>query len=177
MRRKLVKLVSALLTFLIGCSITAFRIYRDSPDSNVSVEDTLEISQVFHAPEDKKCDGQVEIVYESSLEGVDALDAIFAVANNSCEMIYYFGHSQTNNQNSWIRQNGKVKYIELIRDVEILERQLKPGEKTWFWIPAPLNKKAFEAGFTIRIGDERREKMLSVKVDKQLGQSGQLLKF
>jgi len=167
MKRISLKLFLALLTFLIGSSLTAFWIFIKYPIENVVVEDT-EQSQIFHVPESKDCSGRVEIVYESSLMGVNSLDGIFRITNNSCETVYYFGNHQTNNQNSWIKQNGKVKYIEIERDTEIKERELKPNETTWFWIPTPQNSKPFEAGFTLRIGVDRKEERYLVTVKKQL---------
>ena len=52
------------------------------------------------------------------------------------------------------------------------EQELKPNESTIFFMPVPQNDKPFEAGFIFQVSNERKEKIIWVKVEKQLKSSG-----
>ena len=143
------RLFAALLTFGIGVVVASLLIFSTQ------------------LPKIEVINSEIEIKYVESLSGVDSLDAIFYVTNNTAENVYYFGDHKTNNQDSLINQNGIVEFMKTHEGAEITEYELKPNESTYFWIPSPQNEKPFEASFILRIGDKRKEKVIVVEVHKQ----------
>ena len=154
--------IVAILTFGISVAFTTAVIFPTQiPKVEVTDNSVIETVNLIETI------GEIEIKYETSNPRKDDSDeAIFLVKNNTNKSVYYFGNHVTNNQNSWVKQNGKIKYIEPHRGAEITEQELKPTESTYFWIPAPQNKKPFEAGFVLRLGEKRKEQTILVKVRK-----------
>lgn len=159
-------LLVGLVTFSISVAITsAFILSVQIPRVEVIDNTIVSAPHFIESYSDK---GEIEIKYKESLEGVDLLEAIFTVKNNTPETVYFFGYSKTNNRDSWIKQKGKIQYSEIPEGVEITEQELKPNELTYFWIIAPLNGKPFEAGFILRTGDKRKEQKFEVKVKQHI---------
>ncbi len=117
----------------------------------------------------------VDIEYAWSLIGVESLNGLFYVTNNTGKTVRYSANRFSQINPFWIRQNGKSKKVSLSYLVGVdaaKEQELKPNESTSFSIPVPQNEKPFEAGFIFQIGDERKEKIIWVKIEKQLKSSG-----
>ena len=117
MKRISLRLFLALLTFLIGISLTAFWMFIYYPKSIlpsqivVVSDNTNEQAKIFELNKPKFNDNDIEIEYGWSLMGIDALDGFFYVKNNSSETIQYLGYEKWDNRRCWIRQNGKVEEI------------------------------------------------------------------
>ena len=117
----------------------------------------------------------VDIEYAWSLIGVESLDGLFYVTNNTDETVRYSANNFSQINPFWIKQNGKSKKVALPYLVGVdaaKEQELKPNESTSFSIPVPQSEKPFKAGFIIQIGDERKEKIIWVNIEKQLKSSG-----
>lgn len=180
MKRISLRLFLTLLTFLIGVSVTAFWMFLYHSKSDLDFQPIVEHSTVetipTHSDSQKTDNGEIEVKYAWSLLGVDSLDGSFVVENNSGETIYYSGYpNATNqvNQHSWIKQNGKIKAIKIASPELMTEQELKANESITFSIATPQNKKSFEAGFEFRVGSQRKEKIVWVKVKKQLKTYGE----
>jgi hypothetical protein len=166
MRRLKYRLPAFLIAFGIGLAIDSALIFSVQIPKVEVIDKTFVSSLEPVKPE--VINGEIEIKYESSLYGVDSIEAVFKVTNKTAETIYYRGYDKTDNRESWIKQNGKIKYIETPQGAETTQQELKPQESTYFWIAAPLNEKPFEAGFVLRTGEQRRERTISMRVKKHL---------
>lgn len=179
MKRISLRLFLALITFLIGISVTAFWMFSYSSKSDLDSQPVIEHSVVENLTTQtgspKFDNGEIEVKYAWSLLGRDSLDGMFVVKNNSGETIYYSGYPNAynqENQNSWVKQNGKLNAIKIGSPELMTEQELKPNESITFSIPVPQNKKSFEAGFEFRVGSQRTEKIVWVKIKKQLKSYG-----
>lgn len=117
----------------------------------------------------------IDIEYAWSLIGVKSLDGSFYITNNTSETVRYLANNFGQSNPFWIRQNGETKRVNLPYLVGIdaaKEQELKPKESTVLLIPVPQNDKPFEAGFNFLVGNERKEKTIWVKVEKQLKSNG-----
>lgn len=179
MKRISLRLFLTLLTFLIGVSVTAFWMFLYHPKSDFDSQSVIEhltietLTTQLDLP--KPDNGEIEVKYAWSLIGVESLDGSFYVTNNTGETVRYSANNFGQNNPFWIKQNGKTQRVNLPYLVGIdaaKVQELKPNESTIFLIPVPQNDKPFEAGFNFLVGNERKEKIIWVKVEKQLKSSG-----
>ena len=174
------RLFLTLVTFLVGISLTALWMSIRSCESNSDsqsaiLESTVEETGISGPEKTNKNNGEIEIKYAWSLLGRDSLTGIFVVKNNSGETIYYSGNPNAvnqENQRSCVKQDGKLKAIKIGSEDLIEEQELKPNESINFNLEVPQNKKSFEAGFGFKIGSEKKEKIVWVKVKNQLKSYG-----
>ena len=181
MKQVSLRLTLALSTFFIGISLTLFwafeypsKVVITSPIL-VASDSTIEHHQINQLNKSKINENDIDIEYGWSLIGVDSLDGLFYVTNNTGETIKYLANNFGQSNPFWIKQNGKTKRINqphLVGVDAAKEQELKPNESTSFLIPAPQNDKSFEAGFSFQIGNEREEKTIWVKLKKQLKSYG-----
>lgn len=117
-------------------------------------------------------ENNIKVEYAWSLAGVESLDATFYVTNNTDKTIRYLANDFGQASPFWIRQSGKIKKIQPSYIDGIKEQEIKSFESAAILIPVPQNEKPFEAGFRFLIGDERKERIIPVKVEKQLKSDG-----
>ena len=167
MKRFLLRLSIALLTFLLGLGITSvFIFFTHIP--NIEVIDLIET----------KNNNGIEIQYKWTLIDKKDSTGIFKVTNNSYESLYYLAYDKNQHVDNWIRQNGEVKMATFfICHMGMEEQELKPNETAFFEITVPRNRKPFEAGFDFFIGDKQQPKTFWIKVDKQLKYSAVKTKY
>lgn len=180
MKLILLRSFTTLITLFIGISATAFWLFINPSESdltsrNVVFDSTIEQDRVPQINKLKQNNGEIEIKYAWSLLGLDSLEGFFVVKNNTGKTIYYPGYPNAinqENQRSWIKQKGKIKATIIGSKDLIKEQELKSGESITFSLLVPQNYKPFEAGFGFRIDGEQNEKIIWVKVKKQLKSFG-----
>ena len=173
MKHILIRLPSALLAFIICFSLITFWVFVSYSKSVMPSPILVANNSTIEPHENNEND--IDIEYAWSLMGVESLDGHFYVTNNTVETIKYLANNFGQSNPFWIKQNGKTERVDLPYLVGIdaaKERELKPNESTIFLIPVPQNDKPFEAGFNFLVGTERKEKIIWVKVEKQLKSPG-----
>lgn len=177
------RLTFALSTFFIDILLTAFWAFVYYPKAVIPPpivvvsDNTIKHQEINQLEKPEINENGIDIEYSWSLMGVESLDGDFYVKNNTGETIKYLANDFGQNSPFWIKQNGIVKEVRQSYDVSdavdvVKEQELKPNESTIFSIPVPQNEKPFEAGFSFQIGSERREKIIWVKIEKQLKSHG-----
>lgn len=171
------QLPSALLTFFIGISFTTFWVFAFYSKAVKPSPVLVAYNSIIEPHENNKND--IDIEYAWSLMGVESLDGHFYVTNNTGETIRYLANNFGQSNPFWIKQNGRTKRVSLPYLVGIdaaKEQELKPNESTIFLISVPQNDKPFEVGFNFLVGIARKEKIVWVKIEKQLKSPGLVCK-
>jgi hypothetical protein len=173
MKNILIRQPSALLGLLICILITTLWVFVSFSKAVISSSNLVEDNSKIESHKNNKND--IDIEYAWSLMGVESLDGHFYVTNNTNETIRYLATNFGQSNPFWIKQNNKTKRVDLPHLVGIdaaEEKELKPNESTIFSIPVPQNDEPFEAGFDFQFGTDRKEKVVWIKVEKQLKSYG-----